>query len=160
MLSFYSFYWNNFNPANNNFLNVIICSHITFNWVIKKVFSINHNFVIFISTFGRYYPVCIFLSSSFSNKIKSLFSPWKLGSIKKCKYWLCLLVEIFDWYLFQLIVLLKPDFNCSSSFALSWVDKVMIGTQSFVSVIANFVSPVAEEIIHYSDQVKMGLILQ
>ena len=159
MLSFYSFYWNNFNPANNNFLNVIICSHITFNWVIKKVFSINHNFVIFISTFGRYYPVCIFLSSSFSNKIKSLFS-WKLGSIKKCKYRFCLLVEIFEWYLFQLIVLLKPDFNCSSSFHYHELIKLWFGHKVFLSVTANFVSPVAEEIIHFSDQVKMGLILQ
>ena len=29
----------------------------------------------------------------------------------------------FHSNLFQLIVLLKPDFNCSSSFELSWVDK-------------------------------------
>ena len=34
----------------------------------------------------------------------------------------------FDWYLFQLIVLLKPDFNSCNSFALSWVDEVAIGT--------------------------------
>ena len=68
--------------------------------------------------------MCTFLSSSFSNdKTKSLFTPWKLGSIKKSKYWFCLSGETFGWYLFQLIVLLKPDFNCSSSFALSWVDK-------------------------------------
>ena len=42
-----------------------------------------------------------------------------------------------DWYLFQLIVLLKRDFNCWNDFALSWVDKVTTGTLSFVSVIAN-----------------------
>ena len=30
----------------------------------------------------------------------------------------------FDKYLFQLIVLLKPDLNCVNNFALSWVDKV------------------------------------
>ena len=34
----------------------------------------------------------------------------------------------FDRYLFQLIVLLKPDFNCGNNFALSWVDKVTTGT--------------------------------
>ena len=34
----------------------------------------------------------------------------------------------FDRYLFQLIVLLKPDFNCDNNFALSLVDKVTIGT--------------------------------
>ena len=38
----------------------------------------------------------------------------------------------------------EPDFNCWSSSALSCVDKVRTGTQSFVSVIENFVSPVAE----------------
>ena len=34
----------------------------------------------------------------------------------------------FDKYLFQLIVLLKPYFNCVNNFALSWVDKVTTGT--------------------------------
>ena len=32
-----------------------------------------------------------------------------------------------DWYLFQLIVILKPDFNSWSSFVLSWFDKVTNG---------------------------------
>ena len=60
----------------------------------------------------------------------------------------------------QLIVLLKPHFNCSSRSALSWVDKVTTGTSSFVSVILNFVFPVAVEITQFSDQVKMRLISQ
>ena len=34
------------------------------------------------------------------------------------------LLDIF----FKLIVLLKPDFNWGNNFALSWVDKVTIGT--------------------------------
>ena len=46
----------------------------------------------------------------------------------------------FDKYLFQLIVLLKPDFNSVNNFALSWVDKVTNGTWSFVSVILNVTS--------------------
>ena len=54
-------------------------------------------------------------------KQKSLFTSSKHGSITKSKY-------KFDWYLFQLIVLLKPEFNCCNSFALSWADKVTIGT--------------------------------
>ena len=83
------------------------------------------------------------------------FTPWKRWSNKKSKYLFCLSVEIFDWYLFQVIVLLKPDFNCYNSFALSWVDKVMTET-SFVSVIENFVLPVAEEIMQFSDQFKWG----
>ena len=43
----------------------------------------------------------------------------------------------FDKYLFQLITLLKPDFNCCNNFALSCVHKVITGTYNFVSVIAN-----------------------
>ena len=62
---------------------------------------------------------------------------WKLGSTKWFKYWFCAYVFGSDWYLFPLIVFLKPDFNCWSNFALSWVDKVTTGTQSFVSVIPN-----------------------
>ena len=78
------------------------------------------------------------LCASFSNdKTKSLFTPWKRGSIKKSQYWFTPSVDTFAWYLFWLIVLLKRDFNCSSSFALSWADKVTTGTQSFVSVIQN-----------------------
>ena len=61
-------------------------------------------------------------------KTKSMFILWKLGSIKKSKYWFCLSGETFGWYLFQLIVLLKPDFNCCNSFASSWVGKVTTGT--------------------------------
>ena len=53
----------------------------------------------------------------------------------------CAYVFMSDSYLFQLIILLKPDFNCWSNFALSGVDKVTTGTYSFVSVIANFYSP-------------------
>ena len=39
--------------------------------------------------------------------------------------------------MFQLIFHLSPDFDCSYSFALSWVDRVTTGTHNFVSVIAN-----------------------
>ena len=67
---------------------------------------------------------------------------------------------MFDSYLFQLIVLLKPDFNCWSNFALSWVDKVTTGTCSFVSVIANFPSPVELVITQSLDQVKRRLTSQ
>ena len=72
----------------------------------------------------------IFLSlSSCSNaKTKSLFTPWKLGSIKWFKFSFCANNSGFDKYLFQIIVLWKPDFNCGNNFALSWVDKVTTGT--------------------------------
>ena len=67
---------------------------------------------------------------------------------------------MLDSYLFQLIVLLKPDFNCWSNFALSWVDKVTTGTYSFVSVIENFPSAVELVIAQSLDQVKRRLSLQ
>ena len=67
---------------------------------------------------------------------------------------------MFDSYLRQLIVLLKPDFNYWSNFALSCVDKVTTETLSFVSVILNFVSRVAEEITQVRDHVKIRLTSQ
>ena len=66
--------------------------------------------------------------TSLNSKTKSLFTTLKLGSIKKSKYWFTPSVDTSAWYLFQLTVLLKPDFNCSSSFTLSWVYKVTTGT--------------------------------
>ena len=55
------------------------------------------------------------------------------------------------------------DFDCSSSFALSWVDKVTAGTYSFVSVIVNIGSWSAiglSVIKHLLDQVRIRLISQ
>ena len=94
----------------------------------KTVFSMNHYVVIFYSYLWEN-PMCTFLSPSFlKDKTKRLFTPWKLVLIKKSQYWFCPSVDIFVWYLFQLTALLKLDFNCSNSFALSWVDKVTTGT--------------------------------
>ena len=53
-------------------------------------------------------------------------TPWKLGLIMKSKYEFGAANDTFDSYLSQLIVLLNYDFNCSSSFALSRVDKATI----------------------------------
>ena len=73
--------------------------------------------------------MCNVLSFLFSNdKVKGLFTPWKLGSIKKSKYRFGACIVTFDWCLFQLIVLLQSDFDCSNSFALSQADKVTTGT--------------------------------
>ena len=60
-------------------------------------------------------------------KTKSRFTPWKLGLIKELKYEIGAFTDSFDSYKFQSIVLLKPNFNCSRSFALSWVDKFTPG---------------------------------
>ena len=67
---------------------------------------------------------------------------------------------MFDSYLFQLIVFLKPDFNCRSNFALSCVNKVTTGTLSFVSVILNFPAPVELVITQSLDHVKIRLTSQ
>ena len=69
-------------------------------------------------------------------------------------YLFCAYIFGSDWYLFQLIVLLKPGFSCWSNYALSWVGKVTTGTKSFVSVIPATVELV---ITQFDDHVKMRL---
>ena len=50
-----------------------------------------------------------------------------LDQLKKSEYQFCACDgATLDWYLFQLIVLLKPDFNCLRSYA-SCFDKVTTG---------------------------------
>ena len=64
--------------------------------------------------------MCTVLLSLFSNdKTKNLFTPRKLGLIKKSKYGFGACTDTFGSYLLQLIVLLQSDFDCASSFALS-----------------------------------------
>ena len=83
----------------------------------------------FIFTVERKYILCSFLTALSWNEItKSLFNPWKLGWIKYSKYGSWTSLYLFVWDLFQLIVLLKPDFNFSISFSLSCVDKVAATT--------------------------------
>ena len=74
--------------------------------------------------------------------------------------WFWAYVFVSDWCLFQLIVVLKPDFNCWSNFALSWVDKVTTETKSFASALANLTAPVELVITQIDEQVKMRLISQ
>ena len=83
----------------------------------------------FISIVGSKYRLLLVRWALFSNdKIKSLFIPWKYESIKLSKYWLCFCIDTFHWYLFQLIALLKPDFNCCNRSTLSSVDKIIMET--------------------------------
>ena len=70
----------------------------------------------------------MFYHLHFQKNTKSLFNPWKLGLTKWFKYLFYANVFGYDWYLFQLTVLLKADFNYWSNFTLSWVDKVTIRT--------------------------------
>ena len=65
----------------------------------------------------------------------------------------------FYWYLFRLIVLLKPNFNCSNSFALSSVNKFTAGTRRFVSVNVNVVTWAPElDKTHLLGQVRIRFI--
>ena len=74
---------------------------------------------------------------------KGLFTLGKLGSIKRSKYGVVASYDFgSDLFPFPLIVLLKSDFNCWSSFALSLVEKVTNGTQSFVQILADVPAPV------------------
>ena len=50
---------------------------------------------------------------------------------------------------------MKPDFNCWSNLTLCWVDRVTIGTQTFVSVIVNLSSPVELVITQVDHHVKI-----
>ena len=115
-------------------MNVIICSEIIFYCLIKKSFlhQSSHCNILFLLSdknvlcvlFGVYYLQLI--------KQKSLFTPWKLGSIMQL---LRPCVVFFNWYLFQLIVRLNPNFNCCSNFVLSWVDKVTTETYSLYQLL-------------------------
>ena len=96
----------------------------------------------------------------FSNDKKKKFYLllWKIGSNTKSKYGFGISNDTFGWYSLQLIVLLKPDFNYCNCFALSWADKVT--TDIFVPVIANDVAFASLDKTHFSDPVKVKLILQ
>ena len=48
--------------------------------------------------------------------------------LNRVKYWFLAYFFGSDWYSFHLILILKPNFSCWSTFALSWVDKVSTGT--------------------------------
>ena len=74
------------------------------------------------------------------------------------KFGFCVHNSGFDKYLFQLIVLFKPDFNYVNNFTLSWVDKVSTGTSSLVSVIINvafWLATLIDAIKQFADKVKI-----
>ena len=62
-----------------------------------------------------------------------------LDQLKNLKICFAPAFFIIDWYLFQLIVLLKQDANFLITFTLSSVGKVTAGTLSIVSVIVNLI---------------------
>ena len=68
-----------------------------------------------------------------------------------------LIILVLIKYLFQLITLFKPEFNCGSRLELSCVDKVTTETCSLVSVILNVPAPVEVLITQADDHVKIKL---
>ena len=96
-----------------------ICYH--FYWLIKKVFSINDNIAILY--FCSWEKISIATSSMcfiFKQQNKKSVYFLKIWiNLNNLKYGFCAFIDTFDWYLFQLIVLSKPDFNCCSNFELS-----------------------------------------
>ena len=64
----------------------------------------------------------------------------------------CFTTDFLACYLFQVNVLLKPEFDCLSSYVLSPVDKVTTETKSFVSVMSNFTLPVELIITQVANQ--------
>ena len=145
LLSSYNSLWNNYSLTSNQ-----LCNHlhdllqsfirfwIIFNWLIKKVFSINHNTVIFCFYSQKKISVGLVALSSNCICLVNLVGLRYLQMIKQKVYLLlenlCHLnylnigLSFLLILLLQSIVLLKPDFDCSSSFVLSWVDKVTTGT--------------------------------
>ena len=99
-------------------------------------------------------------------------------SIKLFKLLVLVWLDISDLYLFHLIVLLNPVFNCSKSLLSFSVDKLTNGTYSFVFFILNVAliwllavatagsawgsASVAALLVitHFSDQVKTRFISQ
>ena len=59
------------------------------------------------------------------------------GSIKWFKWLVLVWLVISDLYLFHLIVLLNPDYNCSKKLISTFVNKLRTRTYNIVSVILN-----------------------
>ena len=92
--------------TSSNFSNVILCSHIMFNWVIKNVFSINHNIAII------YLYIWKKISSAFCLTVPSKMIKQKVYLLTKNLDQLINLNNGFALAIFIPIVFLKPDFNC------------------------------------------------
>ena len=71
------------------------------------------------------------------------------------------LVSISVWYSFQLTGLLNPSSNSFTSFTLSFLQKVTIGTYNFVFVILNVVSAtvdVTQSVLHLNSRWILQLV--
>ena len=102
---------NSFNRSN-----VIICYFISFHWFIKTFHPSIVTLQSFIFTLVEENILCVLLDEHYLKTIKQkIYLPFEnydqLGNLNMGFIFLL----IFDKYLFQLIVLLKPDFGNSSA---------------------------------------------
>ena len=101
------------------------------------------------------------LSLSFLNdNTKGLSTPCKSESIRWSKYLFTAFIYTFYLHLFQLINCINSGFNCCNSFVLSWLDRFVAETSSFVSSTINLSATVKLEITQFPDRVRIRLILQ
>ena len=113
----------------DNLINIQLCNHQIFNWLIKEFSSIDHNIIIF---FFHSWKIILLVTFSIiiifkwqNNKSTYSLKTW---TMRKSKYLFRAWFVVLGRYLFQSIVLLKPDSNCLRSFMFSWIDKVTTGT--------------------------------
>ena len=108
-------------------MNDIICFYIIFNWLIKKVFSINNKVIVFYfcswkMISWRSFSISIVLNA----KTKSLFTPWKLGSGICGQFGLCSFVYSFvtvsKLKIFNIIILIHlfSYFSCTRSLIIPY----------------------------------------
>ena len=121
-------------------------SSLFFTGTSKTFFPSINTLKSFTSTFGTQYFEKDVLCYLFSNdKTDNLLFFVNLGSIKWFKWLVLVWLVISHLYLFHLIVLLSPDFNCSKRLWSSIADKVTSSTYNFVSVSLNIAFVIDQE---------------
>ena len=106
-------------PGSITIFLMILCSHTIFNGWIKNVSTSSHKIVIFYFCTTTKYLLWLVSCILFTyDKTKRLIIPWRL----------CICVTNFDWFLFQFIEHLNPEFHCYKNFALFSIREVFSGT--------------------------------
>ena len=103
----------NKNPSTSCNLSNIIFYLIIIHWLIKKASSINHCNLLFLLRVLLYHPYFQTI------KQKVYLLPEHLDQLSNLKISFSS-IDTFDWYLFQVFLLKKPDSSCFNGFTLSW----------------------------------------
>ena len=131
LLSSYKVLWYNSNLADNQFYNHLLDHLQSFEYHIFSshcLLSDQKFFLLIIIYFvifpvGSLYFACDVLSVAFLNsKAKNLLTLWKLGSVRKSKYWVCTCVVTLIRSFCQVIMRLNTASNFVRSFwtIFSW----------------------------------------